>query len=317
MNLYRSDIPRLKRVVVTLGTFDGVHHGHRQIIQYLVERAEKLKGSSLVVTFDKHPLKVIKDGDSSVENLTTLNEKIAIMESLGVKNVLLIPFTRTLSQYEPELFLKEMLLDRMEIHEFVIGYDHAFGSHRKGDRNFLIGLGKKLGFSVHVVKPIQIGKEVVSSTRIRQLLNQGEIKNANRMLGRNYSVRGIVKKGEEMGRIWGVPTANLFQSEDHQKLIPRNGIYAVLIHADNACFQGVCYIGTRPTVNGTQRQIEIHLHHFEGNLYDQELIVEFIDFIREEEKFENIDMMISEIKKDKEKSIKILSKITGGLHGLE
>jgi riboflavin kinase/FMN adenylyltransferase len=306
---YRSDIPHLKRVVVTLGTFDGVHHGHRQIIRYLVERAEKLKGNSLIVTFDKHPLKVIKDGDGSVENLTTLNEKITIMESLGVRNVLLIPFTRTLSQYEPELFLKEMLLDKMEIQEFVIGYDHAFGSHRKGDRNFLIGLGKKLGFSVHVVKPVRIGKEVVSSTRIRQLLYQGEIRSANRMLGSNYSIRGIVKKGEEMARQWGVPTANLFQSEDHQKLIPRNGIYAVLVHTGQDRFQGVCYIGTRPTLNGNQRQIEIHLHDFQGDLYDQELTVEFIDFIREEKKFENIDVMVSEIKKDREKSIKILSKI--------
>jgi riboflavin kinase/FMN adenylyltransferase len=306
---YRSDIPRLKRVVVTLGTFDGVHNGHRQIIQYLVERAEKLEGNSLIVTFDKHPLKVIKDGNGPIENLTTLNEKVTIMESLGVRNVLLIPFTRTLSQYEPELFLKEMLLDKMEIHEFVIGYDHAFGSHRKGDRNFLINLGKKLGFSVHVVKPVRIGKEVVSSTRIRQLLYQGEIRNANRMLGSNYSIRGIVKKGEEMARQWGVPTANLFQSEDHQKLIPRNGIYAVLVHTEQDRFQGVCYIGTRPTVNGSQRQIEIHLHDFQGDLYDQELTVEFIDFIREEKKFENIDVMVSEIKKDREKSIKILSKI--------
>ncbi len=314
---YSFDIPRFKRVIVTLGTFDGVHQGHRKIIQYLVERADELKGNSMLVTFDKHPLKVIKDGAGSVENLTTFEEKIGIMESLRVKNTLLIPFTRTLSQYEPEVFLKEMILDRMEVIEFVIGYDHAFGSGRKGDRNFLIELGKKLGFSVHVVKPVEINNDVVSSTKIRQLLYRGEIQSANQMLGNHYSLHGVVKKGKGMGEKWGVPTANIFLSDDNQKLIPQNGIYAVLVYLGEDCFQGVCYIGTCPTLNGNQRQIEIHLHRFQGDLYDRELKVEFIDFIREEKKFENIDVMIDEIEKDKETSIKILSKITGGMHGLE
>ena len=319
MNIYpySSDITCLKRVFVTLGTFDGVHQGHRKIIQYLVERAEELKGNSLLVTFDEHPLKVIKDGADPVENLTTFDEKTGIMESMGVKNILLIPFTRKLSQYEPELFLKEMLLDRMEILEFVIGYDHAFGSGRKGDRKFLIELGKKSGFSVHVVNPVQINNEVVSSTRIRQLLYKGEIQSANQMLGTHYSLRGVVKKGKGMGEKWGVPTANLFLSDDNQKLIPKNGIYAVLVYLGKESFQGVCYIGTCPTLNGNQRQIEIHLHRFQGNLYERELKVEFIDFIRKEKKFESIDVMISEIEKDKETSIEILSKITGGIHGLE
>jgi len=314
---YSSEIPRLKRVIATLGTFDGVHRGHRKIIKYLVERAQKLNGNSLLVTFDKHPLKVIKDGAGSVENLSAFDEKIAIIESLGVKYTLLIPFTREISQYEPEYFLKKIILDRLEVHEFVIGYDHAFGKGRRGDRNFLIELGKKSGFSVHVVNPVRINNEVVSSTRIRQLLDQGKIQSANEMLGSNYSLNGVVKKGKGMGEKWGVPTANLFLSDDNQKLIPKNGIYAVLVYLGKKRFQGVCYIGTCPTVDGNQREIEIHLHRFQGDLYDRELKIEFIDYIREEKKFENVDVMVSEIEKDKATSIKILSKITGGIHGLE
>lgn len=297
-----KDVERQKNTVVTVGTFDGVHEGHKSLIRVLVEKAEKRKARSVLVTFDPHPREVINPGNS-VGLLTTLEERAEILGELGLDEMVVIPFTRDFSLLSSRNFLKEIVFDKIGISEFVIGYDHKFGKDRKGTKETAFELGEELGFQVHIVEAHEVSEVTVSSTYVRKALTErGDVSPVKEYLGKPYQITGTVIKGDQRGRTIGFPTANL-QPDHSRKIIPKRGVYAVRVHIDeNTCKKGMMNIGYRPTVEDDQQKksLEVHILDFEGNIYGQSVTVEFHEFIREEKKFDSLDALKEQLKKDQE-----------------
>ncbi len=290
-----------------MGTFDGIHLGHQKIIEELVRKSREKKGRSVLVTFHPHPQSIIHRKTHSVGLLTPLDEKLAILKKLNLNVVLIIPFTDELVNMEPETFIDNMLVQSIGVCEFVLGYNHVFGHGQRGNVKLISELGKRLHFTVEVVGPVSINGDIISSTKIRQMLHQGDIIEANQYLGWNYRLEGIVKKGNHVGQKLGFPTANI-EVVGEQKLLPKNGVYAVLVDIEGKQFSGMANIGFRPTVDGKHQEIEVHIHHFSGDLYYQHIGIEFIQRIRDERQFESMDALISQIEADRISSMEILSK---------
>jgi len=309
MIVYRDvdEVPYRKDSYLTIGTFDGIHLGHKKIIQTLVWNAQQKRCRSVVVTFYPHPQTVVRTKEVPIALLTPVDEKIVLLESLGPDVVLILPFSQELARLKPEIFVSEILVSKIGVQKFIIGYNHAFGQGRKGSEKLLRELGSQFDFSVDVVSPVKVGNEPVSSTRIRHYLLDGNVHRANLLLGRNYTVEGIVKKGKNIGEKFGFPTANIDVIGEN-KLVPKDGVYAVIVYIKGKMFQGMANIGYKPTVDGSSWNVEIHIHNFSDDLYNEKLRVEFIDRIRDEKRFDSIDALISQIKKDREKSIELLSK---------
>jgi len=309
MKIYCSidGIPRQKNSILTIGTFDGIHLGHRKIIDELVRRAQKKKVRSVLITFSPHPQTVLKTRKPVVKLLTTVEEKIQILDGLGMDVMFVIPFSLEIARMEPLDFVKEIVVRYVGVSEFIIGYNHAFGKERKGEKGLLQQAGKRFGFSVDVVPPVEIAGKTVSSTRIRNLLAQGRIREANSLLGRNYSLEGRVVRGNHLGREIGFPTANI-RVMDENKLVPSDGVYAVFVHIGEERRAGMMNIGFKPTVAGTQRSMEIHIHDFSGDLYNHRLKIECVDRIRNEIRFDSVNTLASQMAADKEKTIALLSK---------
>lgn len=305
--IYLNDITHNDQTVLTVGTFDGVHEGHKILIQTVVKKARERNARSIVVSFDPHPREIINTGSSGIKMLTTLQERAEIMDEAGVDILLVIPFDRQFSLLTSEEFVRDIIYKKVGVSEFVIGYDHHFGRDREGTIETINKLGKELGFDAYVVSKKEIGDTAVSSTLIRRtLMDEGDVKRAAAYLGRPYMLNGIVIHGNKRGRELGYPTANL-KPEHENKAIPKNGIYAVKVRVDGKWYGGMMSIGIRPSFKGGVRTLEVHIFDFNKQIYGKSIQVRFLDRIRDEMKFEKVEDLIAEMVKDKIKSLSILS----------
>ncbi len=288
--------------VLTVGTFDGVHLGHQKIIDTIIKSARKNNLKSTVVTFDPHPKEVISTPGipEKINILTTLEEKLFALSNFGIDTTIVIPFTLEFSKTKPEDFVIDILCKKFRAKEIIVGYDHNFGKDRSGNHETLISLGEKCGFSVQMVGPLDISDEAVSSTRIRKLLSGvGDVETAEGLLSRKYSFRGKIVRGEGRGREIHFPTANI-EIDNKSKTIPKNGVYCVNVFRNNLEYKGMCNIGYRPTFDGSKRTIEVHLLADDlGDMYGEEIQVEFISRLRDEFKFNSPEELIKQLEKDK------------------
>ncbi len=295
-----------KKTIITIGTFDGIHIGHRKILNKIIQSAHEVNCESLVLTFFPHPRMILQE-DSTVKLLNSMDEKIGLLQEIGIDNLIIHPFDKEFSQLTAEKFVKNILVDKLQIQKIIIGYDHRFGKNRTADINDLLHFGKKYRFEVEQISAQEIDAIAVSSTKIRNALAAGTISLANEYLGYNYYFSGIVVKGNQLGRTIGFPTANILIKEDY-KLIPKKGVYLVKSIIKGDLVYGIMNIGVRPTLNGTNQTIEVHYLDFNEDLYEQQLTVEVLEFIRAEQKFDSLEILKNQIQKDKEKSLTFILK---------
>lgn len=300
MNVYYGiqEFKKLENAVVTSGTFDGVHLGHQKILSRLNQVADLTKGQSVVITFYPHPRSVISTDNQIVKLLSTLDEKIELLENSGVNHLLIIPFTREFSELSSQEFIQKILIETIGTKTLVIGYDHRFGKNREGGFDFLKANKEKYGFDIEEISRQDIENVGVSSSKIRKALQEGDVPSADHFLGRNYSVSGLIVKGKQLGRTIGFPTANI-QVREIAKLIPSDGVYAVKVYYNQTVFGGMLNIGNRPTVDGTYQTIEVNIFDFDQEIYGENLKVEFLQKIRNEKKFNGLDELKAQIAKDK------------------
>lgn len=304
--VYIKDIDRQTNTVVTVGTFDGVHEGHRALMQTVVEKAKSRNARSVVVTFDPHPRVIISSNNNSIRLLTSLQERAEILESIGVDVLCVIPFTRDFSLLSSEEFVRDIIFEKIGISEFVIGYDHHFGKDRSGTINTLKHLCTELDFKVNVVSKREMGDLTISSTVIRKTIQEeGDMPQAAQLLGRPYMLNGLVIHGDERGREIGFPTANL-QAEHPDKIIPKNGIYAVKIRVDGQWYKGMMNIGVRPTFNGETKSLEVNIFDFDEMIYGKTVQIRFFDRIRDELKFDGIEKLKAQLILDKATTLKLI-----------
>lgn len=284
--------------MVTIGTFDGVHLGHKKVIAKIISNAQQLNCEGTVLTFFPHPRMVIQNVEP-LKLLNTIEEKKLLLESFGIANLIIHPFNKEFSQLSAEDFVKKILVEQLQIQKIIIGYDHRFGTNRSADINDLIVFGKKYGFEVEQIEAQEIDEIAISSTKIRTSLEDGAITLANEYLGYYYFFSGTVVKGNQIGRTIDFPTANI-QIDEEYKLIPKNGVYFVKSKINNKPVFGMMNIGTRPTVEGKNQTIEVHFFDFDQDLYDKKITIEMIGFIREELKFESVESLKNQLHKDKQ-----------------
>jgi riboflavin kinase / FMN adenylyltransferase len=290
---------------VTVGTFDGVHQGHIEVLRILARAAAARDALSVLVTFDPHPLRVVRP-DVAPQLLTTPAEKIEILAQAPIDRVAFLHFTPALAAYEPREFVQEFLIRRLGMQHLVIGYDHGFGKGRSGDAEALKRIADELGFSVEVVAPVRSGNERISSSGIRRMLAEGDARAAARALGRPYSLTGTVIRGEGQGRKLGFPTANL--GLDHpDKLLPLEGIYAVRAALRDRLVDGVLHLGPRPTFPGLAPTVELHLFDFDADMYGMRVRVDFIERIRAIARFESVDALIVAMRDDCVRARRVLA----------
>ncbi len=305
-----TEVSRDPRSVVTVGTFDGVHLAHREIIREVVQRAKMCEGRSVVVTFDPHPKEVV--GDRGVMLLTTVEERIHQIAGLGIDLLVLVTFTYEFSRQSARDFYQGTIRDRLGVNEVIVGYDHMFGRDRGGDIEELVRMGREFSFSVFAVQPVSVEGEVVSSSLIRRMLLAGDVGRARRFLGYPYALRATVVRGDGRGARIGFPTANLDPLSGN-KLVPGNGVYLVGVTIGNERHVGMMNIGVRPTVTaGSVRTLEVHIIDFDRDIYGQELGITFFSKIREERKFGSAEELIEQLQKDKNETLKYSASLTRG-----
>jgi len=309
MKKYKSieEIERNKNTVLTIGTFDGIHKGHKALFERLKEYSSKNNLRNVVITFEPHPRTVVSNFD--IKLLTTLEEKGKILEELGIDEFLVINFSREFSQQSSEEFVQNIICKKIGVKHFIIGHDHKFGKDRNGNDLELIELGAENDFTVERVEPVKYGDEIISSTKIRNALLNGDIDKANKFLGYNYSFHGTVVKGVSRGTILGFPTANI-EVENEEKLIPKNGVYIVKAYVENDIVFGIMNVGLRPTFADTLSVvIEAHLLEFHKDVYGKTIKIELLKRIRDEKKFNNKEELIYQIGRDKKEAIQFVGKI--------
>lgn len=296
-----------KKTIVTLGTFDGVHIGHTEILKKLTQNTHDGEFESTVLTFFPHPRTVLQ-GKSDLKLLNTINEKISLLENIGIENLIIHPFDEKFAELSAEEFAKTVLVDQLHIHKIIIGYDHRFGKNRTADINDLISFGTQYGFEVEQISAQEIDAISISSTKIRNALELGDIDLANQYLGYSYFLSGTVVKGKQLGRTIGFPTANIKLDEDY-KLVPKNGVYIVYAKIDDKLVNGMMNIGFNPTVEGKNKTIEVHLFDFNSDLYNHKIKISILHPIRSEQKFESVALLKQQLIKDKEFSKQYLSNL--------
>lgn len=293
-----SDFPELSYPVVTTGTFDGVHLGHQSILKRLTEIAHRKNGQSVVITFHPHPRTVLNPNDTSLELLNTLDERIKRLEHAGVDYLLVIPFNKEFASLSSKDFIRQVLVDGVGTKRLVIGYDHHFGKNREGSFESLSKMGPVYGFEVEEIPAKDIDELAISSSRIRRALHSGDIETANTLLGYHYPFQGEVIEGNKLGRKLGYPTANI-KIDEPQKLIPHNGVYAVLVKFEGLLLKGMMNIGVKPTVsNQNQRSIEINLFDWSEDVYGKCIQIAMVSRIRNEQKFNNLQELQVQLKED-------------------
>jgi riboflavin kinase/FMN adenylyltransferase len=290
--------PDVGGTVVTVGTFDGVHLGHRAVLDEIGKRARRRDMHSVLVTFDRHPLTVVRR-DAAPGLLTTPDEKKEILSQSGLDYVAFLPFTHALSRLDPEMFVRRILVERFRVQELVIGYDHGFGRARSGDTDLLRRIGTELGFAVDVVDAVRVGSEAVSSTAIRALVADGNVESAAGMLGRPYSFRGPVVHGLGRGHDLGFPTANI-TAPGGSKLLPCQGIYAVRASMRTEICDGLLHLGPRPTFAGSPPSIELFILDFDRDIYGETVRVEFLKRLRDVRPFATAEALVDQMKLDEE-----------------
>ncbi|MFN5331991.1 MAG: bifunctional riboflavin kinase/FAD synthetase [Bacteroidota bacterium] len=300
MKIYEglADFPPLRYAVVTSGTFDGVHLGHQKILLRLKDIALKKNGETVLITFWPHPRMVVNSEKKTLRLLSTFEEKVSLLEKFGVDHLVIIPFTEAFSQLSSQEFIQTVLVDQIHTQCLVIGYDHKFGKNREGSFEYLKTHAADFGFEVEEISRQDVDDSGVSSTKIRKALEQGDVKTAARYLGRPYELDGKVVKGQQLGRSIGFPTANI-QVESEFKLLPKDGVYAVMVVMEQDQYRAMLNIGNRPTVQGNEKTVEAHLLGFEGDLYGKQLQVLFIDFIREQQDFGSLEALRQQLVLDK------------------
>ena len=301
-----DDLPAsFNSAAVTLGNFDGVHLGHRELFRSLVRTARQLNCPSVVYTFDPHPLKFLAP-DKAPLLLNTLEEKQRLIAASHVDYLVETPFTADFAKMSPEKFVTDILLEKLHIKALIVGYDYAFGKGRGGDVDFLRACGEMYGFSVEVLQPVGDDGLPYSSTRIRQMVAAGDVVGVVRLLGRQYNLEGVVVPGDQRGRELGFPTANL---ETEKEQLPAPGVYAVKVRHNLQEYSGVVNIGRRPTFDVEGSTIEVYLLDFTGELYGQKLRVYFVERLRDEQKFDSIDDLVTTIEMDVVRARQILQSV--------
>ncbi|MCX6227652.1 MAG: bifunctional riboflavin kinase/FAD synthetase [Bacteroidia bacterium] len=299
---------KANKAVVTIGTFDGVHLGHREVITELKRLSALSNGESVIFTFDPHPRKVLAPDESSLRLLSTTQEKIRLMDSLGIDHLVIYPFTTEFSRLSYDEFVTQILVNQLKMSILVVGYDHRFGQGRKGDFHSLQTLSNSLGFKVEQLSQLSVDNQTVSSSKIRMALDAGEVKLAKNYLGYNYTLTGEVVEGQKLGRQLGFPTANI-DTHDSTKQVPQDGVYAVMVEVAGVLHQGMVNIGVRPTVNSNadHKTIEVHILDFNQDIYHTDITLHFVDKIREEQRFDGLDQLKKQLEQDQLTAQNILS----------
>ena len=307
MKIYHGldDFTPLQYAVVTSGTFDGVHVGHQKIFSRLREIASRNFGETVVLTFWPHPRLVLHPEDDSLKLLNTFEEKAELLKDQGIQHLIRIPFTKDFSQLTSEEFIQQILVKTIGTRKLVIGYDHHFGKNREGSFEQLKLNAPRYGFDVEEIPRQEVDHVAVSSTKIRKALEDGDIETANHFLGQTYRITGMVVSGDRIGHTLGYPTANI-EVETRYKLIPLDGIYAVTVRIGQRSFGGMLYIGCRPTLEGTKRNIEVNIFDFDEDIYGETISVHFQKMLRGDEKFADLESMKAQLANDKEQALAIL-----------
>ncbi len=303
-----DEIPEIKNAIVSQGTFDGVHLAHKKIIERLKQIASIKNGETVIITFEPHPRIVLLTLDHGLQLLSTLNEKINLLEKAGVDHLIILPFTKEFSRLSSEQFIRNILVNKLKTNTLVIGYDHRFGKNREGSFEHLKTSASLYGFEVEEIPEQDIDEIAVSSTKIRQALLNNDIQTAQKYLGNSYSLEGKVIKGKQLGRTIGYPTANI-EVENLYKLIPQDGVYAVWVWYNKARFGGMLNIGNNPTIKDKGRSIEVNIFNFDKEIYTENLKIEFVSKLRNEEKFNGLDALKNQLHLDKQNALAILNKI--------
>lgn len=298
-------LPIFKNAVITIGTFDGVHMGHRQIIDKLKQEAKAINGETAIVTFHPHPRKVVSSTILGIRLINTMDEKIGLLESLGIDHVVVVPFTDAFANQQAEDYVEHFLVNKFQPHTIIIGYDHRFGKERKGDYLLLEKLAPVFNYQLKEIPKHVLDEISISSTKIREALLEGKIEIADKLLGYEFFFSGTVIHGDKLGRKLGYPTANL-KITDEEKIIPGNGIYAVYANVGDVKLKGMMSIGFRPTVDGKKRVVEVNLFDFDKEIYGQPVKVFVKKYLREEVKFNSLEDLVKQIDKDKIESLKVL-----------
>jgi riboflavin kinase / FMN adenylyltransferase len=307
MKIYHhiDEFSKLNNAIVTIGTFDGMHLGHRKIISGITELAEKFGGETVILTFFPHPRMILHPEDESLKMINTIAEKAGLLEKLAVDHLIITPFSRDFSNQSPEDYIRDVLVKKIGTKKIVIGYDHRFGKDRQGDFADLQKLSPVYDFEVLEIPEQDIDEVAVSSTRVRAALLNGDIALANTFLGYPFFVTGAVTRGDQIGRTIGFPTANILIEEPY-KLIPADGIYAVKVKIDGESFDGMGYIGSRPTINGITRNIEVNIFDFNKDVYGKRIKMEFYSFVRGDIKFSSLAELKEQLGRDETDIRKIL-----------
>jgi len=292
---------------VTLGMFDGVHRGHRALLDSLIRKAKNLGSESVVITLNPHPRIVLSGSDSSLRFLTSLEERIDLMEEAGIDKLVVIPFSRELSRMPACDFIKKYLVDIIGVEHLIMGFDHHFGYRGYGDAVTITECASNYGFSVNRQKPLKEGNEIISSTTIRELIIEGSLSRANRLLGYPYLLKGKVVEGKKIGRMLGYPTANI-EPDYPYKLIPADGVYAVQVLLDSLSYKAMLYIGPRPTIeySNSKRTIEVNIFDFDNDIYKKNITVRFLHRLREDKKFSSRQELLDQISKDKAEAMRLM-----------
>lgn len=295
------------KTIVTLGTFDGVHLGHKKILEKVIASSKNLNAESVVLTFFPHPRTVLQSTEE-MKQLNTIDEKIVLMNELGIDNLVIHPFDKDFSRLTAEEFVKNVLIGQFNIKKIIIGHDHRFGRNRTADINDLIEFGKEYDFEVEQISAEEINEAAISSTKIRNALNEGNIDLANQYLGYEYIISGKVIEGKKLGRTIGFPTANIFVEENY-KLIPKSGVYIVKVNVLEKAFFGMMNIGTNPTTDDSKNQkIEVNILKFDNDIYNKSITIHFLKRVREEKKFDTLNDLKNQLNLDKEATLSFAKK---------
>jgi riboflavin kinase/FMN adenylyltransferase len=307
MKIYHNinEFKALDKAVVTIGTFDGVHLGHRKIIERLKELADEIGGEAVILTFFPHPRMILNPGDESLKLINTIQEKAALLEQLGIDHLIITPFSRDFSNQSPEAYIRDVLVNTIGTKKIVIGYDHRFGKDRAGDFDDLLRLSTNYGYDVVEIPEQDINDVAVSSTLVREALLNGAIELANNFLGYPFYITGKVGRGDQIGRTIGYPTANIMIEETY-KLIPDDGIFSAKVIIRGVSYKGMAYIGSRPTINGITRNIEVNIFDFDTEIYGEEISMQFFNYVRGDVKFDGLDALKIQLAKDKDDVLALL-----------